>query len=199
MSANLDALNAAIAAANVPTVPAAVVDAAVKNVCQTETCSRGIPATRRFCNVCVKARNAAIEAPQPQPQTATNVSKGRALPATTITVDNFTMHFKAGTLDTATLNAIKDRTTTNPWYPVAEWLAVQAPGVITITRADGVTAKQAASPLARIRTAIAKGNDLRKAHMLRGQAVPANLRNFGKLAADSHATEKGVWFFVRMP
>ena len=100
----------------------------------------------------------------------------------TLTVDGFELTFATGTPNADALKASVARATSNPWYAVAEWLAAQVPGFLTIRKIEGSDAK---SPMSRIDSAIARA---------RKQGV----KNYGKLDAKS-GTEKGVWFFIRRP
>lgn len=100
----------------------------------------------------------------------------------TMTVDGFELTFVAGNVDADKLRASVARATTNPWYPVAEWLAVQVPGFLTIRKIEGSDAK---SPMSRLDSAITR-------------ARKQNVKNHQKLDARSGA-DKGVWYFIRRP
>jgi hypothetical protein len=117
-----------------------------------------------------------------------------------IAVDGFEMTFATGaSIDVATLRAMILRETENPWFPVITVMASPkiSAGVLTITRTGD--AKTIKAPLARIKSAITRAENIRRDAMLRGAAVPENVKNISKVAATGHATEKGVWRIVRMP
>lgn len=96
-----------------------------------------------------------------------------------LTVPSFKLTFIAGAL-TATVKTPTSRATTNPWYPVIEWIDGQAPGFLKIERtADGVK-----SPVAQIKSA-------------RNRALDLGVKSAGKLTVASSATEKGVWYLVK--
>lgn len=117
-----------------------------------------------------------------QPTTPTIVKKGKALPAKTMTVDGFEMVFSTTMPNAESLKATVSRATINPWYAVAEWLACQPAGALTIRKIEGSTAK---SPMSRIDSAISRARKL-------------GVKNYGKLDAKA-GTEKGVWYFIRRP
>ncbi len=99
-----------------------------------------------------------------------------------MTVDGFELTFATGDVAADALKATVARATTNPWYPVAEWLAAQVPGFLTIRKIEGSDAK---SPMSRLDSAI-------------NRARKQGVKNYGKLDARSGA-EKGVWYFIRRP
>lgn len=100
----------------------------------------------------------------------------------TMTVDGFELTFATGDVSADALRANVSRATTNPWYPVAEWLAAQVPGFLTIRKVEGSDVK---SPLSRMWSAIMRAQKL-------------DVKNARKLDARS-GTDKGVWYFIRRP
>jgi hypothetical protein len=148
------------------------------------------------------AENVQTAAPIPtvkNVQTAAPIPTVKRLPGIlSLHVDGFTVTFdKDAIVDVATLRNLVVRETDNPWYAVVTVLSKCSVGVLTVTRDDN--SKGAKSPLARINSAIARAERIRKDAMLRGVKPAADVLNAHKIAATGHKSEKGVWRLVRMP
>lgn len=101
-----------------------------------------------------------------------------------IVADGFVLSFKSGDVPAHLLAASKLRDTSNVWFEVAQWLALQPAGYLTIKRADGVDAKTARSPMSKIDGAIAR---MRKTGSKGWQRLDAKT-----------GTDKGTWYFIRL-
>jgi hypothetical protein len=123
------------------------------------------------------------------PQTVKTASQPRGIES--VKIDGCVLSFeKDAGIDADTLRALVVRETENPWYAVVTILSRCSVGVLTI--------KTEKSPLARINSAIARAERLRKDALNRGQKPSADVLNAHKIVAMGHASEKGVWRIRRM-